>query len=284
MDRVTGFVRLIRPVNCLMMGFAVIVGAWLVTAGSLSRADVPNLVLGYVTAFTLTGASMAVNDYYDREIDAINDPKRPIPSGAVKPQESLIVAAILIVLGLAAAVLTNLPCLTVAVVSLAINFAYVTRGKRTGLPGNFLVSMCVTIPFIYGSFALGQGPGLNTGFLAQSAFSSNTGREVAKGIVDVKGDKSKKIRTVAVVYGEKAAAYVASGFFLYAVCLSLLPILLRLVSRWFILFIGGADIGFIVSSVMLVRSPTRENAKSIKNSILFWMMMVLLAFIAGTVG
>jgi len=284
MNRVTGFVRLIRPVNCLMMGFAVIVGAWLVKAGSLSEADVPNLVLGYITAFTLTGASMAVNDYYDREIDAINDPKRPIPSGAVKPQESLIVAAVLIVLGLVTAAFTNLSCLGVAIFSLAIHSAYAMGGKRTGLPGNFLVSADVAIPFIYGSFVIGQVPRLNTGFIAQLAFSSNTGREVAKGIVDVKGDKSKKMRTVAVVYGEKAAAYVATGFFLYAVGLSLLPIFMRLVSRWFIPLVGGADIGFIMSSIMLIRGPTRENAKRIKNYVLLWMMMGLLAFIAGTIG
>ena len=90
MGKPSGFLRIMRPLNCLMMGFAVIVGASLVSALNFSI----NLLLGFVTSFTLTGASMAINDYYDREIDAINEPNRPIPSGAVSPKEALSFAAV----------------------------------------------------------------------------------------------------------------------------------------------------------------------------------------------
>jgi len=286
MNRAVGFVRLIRPVNCLMMGFAVIVGASLVMSDPLSAGIMLWLILGYVTAFTLTGASMAINDYYDREIDAINEPNHPIPSGIVKPQESLIFAAILTILGLAAAALTNPPnpsCLIVAVISWVVSVTYNTKGKRTGLPGNFLVSTCVAISFIYGSFVVGQGLGLSTVLFASIAFLSNTGREVTKGIVDIKGDESKKIRTVAISHGEKAAAYVASLFFLSAVCLSFLPIFLGLVRVWFIPFVAIADLGFIASSAMLIREYSRENAKRIKNLVMVWMMIGLIAFMAGTI-
>jgi geranylgeranylglycerol-phosphate geranylgeranyltransferase len=72
MGKLMGFLQLIRPLNCLMMGFAVIVGAFLVSPLNFTT----NLLLGFVTAFSLTAASMAINDYYDREIDAINEPNR----------------------------------------------------------------------------------------------------------------------------------------------------------------------------------------------------------------
>ena len=90
MGKLSAFLRLIRPVNCVMMGFAVIVGASLVSYPNFST----NLLLGFITSFTLTAASMAINDYYDRDIDAINEPQRPIPSGAISPREALFLAVV----------------------------------------------------------------------------------------------------------------------------------------------------------------------------------------------
>ncbi len=281
MRRLKGFIKLIRPINCLMMGFAVMVGASLLGTG-WEKPDLPlRLLLGFVTAYTLTGASMAINDYYDREIDAINEPDHPIPSGLVSPMESLIIAALLTVIGLSAAALTNPPCLAVATLAWIIMITYNTRGKRTGLPGNLLVSACVSIPFIYGGLLVGGRVGATNLIFACLAFLSNTGREVNKGIVDIPGDRSRDIRTVAVSHGGKTAAYVASTFYLTAVGLSLLPPIFNFVSFWYIPIVAITDVGFIISSILLIRRPTRKNAKRIKNLALLWMAVGMVAFIAG---
>jgi geranylgeranylglycerol-phosphate geranylgeranyltransferase len=282
MKKIVGFIKLLRPANCLMMGFGVIVGASLIDTASYFSVVSLKLLLGFITAFTLTGASMAVNDYHDREIDMVNEPNRPIPSGLVKPKESLVFAAVLTLTGFVAAFLTNLFCLLTAVTSWIVSMTYVTKGKRTGLPGNFLVSACVAISLVYGSFIIRQNLPLNAMLYASLAFLANTGREVTKGIVDVEGDKTKKIGTIAISYGAKIAAYMASGFFLSAVCLSFLPLWLGLVSNWFIPFVVVADIGFTISSIMLMREYSRENAERIKNQVLVWMLTGLTAFIAGT--
>ena len=279
MGKPSGFLRLIRPLNCLMMGFAVIVGASIVSALDFSI----NLLLGFITSFTLTGASMAINDYYDREIDAINEPNRPIPSGAVSPKEALSFALVLSLVGFMAALMTNTSCLIVAVIAWLIFVTYTTKGKRTGLPGNFLVSTCVVIPFIYGGFVV-ENLELPVILFAVIAFLSNTGREVAKGIVDVEGDKSQNIRTIAVLYGEKTAAIVTSIFFVLAVSLSPLPWLWRLVSDWFLPLVILTDVGLIVSSISLLRDYSRKNARRVKNLSLVWLTTGLLAFIAGTFG
>ncbi|RLI37936.1 hypothetical protein DRO55_00035 [Candidatus Bathyarchaeota archaeon] len=281
MRRLKGFIKLIRPINCLMMGFAVIVGASLLGTG-WEKPDLPlRLLLGFVTAYTLTGASMAINDYYDREIDAINEPDHPIPSGLVSPKESLIIAALLTVIGLSTAALTNPPCLAVATLAWIIMITYNTRGKRTGLPGNLLVSACVSIPFIYGGLLVGGRVEVISLLFAGLAFLSNTGREVNKGIVDIPGDRSKDIRTVAVSHGGRVAAYVASIFYLTAVALSLLPPILNFVSPWYLPIVAITDAGFILSSILLIRRPTRENAKRIKNLALLWMAVGMVAFITG---
>jgi geranylgeranylglycerol-phosphate geranylgeranyltransferase len=261
-----------------MMGFAVVVGASLVFPLTLSI----NLLFGFLTSFSLTAASMAINDYYDLEIDAINEPNRPIPRGDVSPKEALSSALVLSIIGFIAAFATNPPSTpVVAVIAYIISITYITKGKGTGLPGNFLVSASVVIPFIYGGFTVGH---VETPILlfASIAFLSNTGREITKGIVDVEGDRSHHIKTIAVTYGARTAAVAATFFSLLAVSLSLLPWLWGLVSDCFLPPVLLTDIGLIVSSTLLLRDCSRKTAKRIKNLSLVWFTTGLLAFILGT--
>jgi len=228
---------------------------------------------------------MAINDYYDREIDAINEPKRPIPSGLIKPKEALTFAFVLTAIGFAAALanayLTDIFCFVIAVIAWTIFLTYTTVGKRSGLLGNFLVSTCVSIPLVYGSYAIAGTMEPNVLIFAVMVFLSITGREITKGIVDVQGDKQQNVKTLAVRYGEKTAAVVAALFYLSAVLLSPTPWLLKLVSFWFIPLVAITDFGLLTSSFMLLKDFSRENARKIKNSVLFWFIVALVAFVVG---
>ncbi|MDH7477066.1 MAG: geranylgeranylglycerol-phosphate geranylgeranyltransferase [Candidatus Bathyarchaeota archaeon] len=280
MRKVGGYLRLMRPINCLMMGFAVIVGAALANPNVLGFSW-QNLIYGFFIGFALTAASMAINDYYDREIDAVNEPKRPIPSGLIKPKNALIFALALTALGFAAAFLTNIFCFLIAIIAWIIFVTYTTVGKRSGLPGNFLVSTCVAMPFIYGSVAAINMVMPNVLIFVLMVFLSNTGREITKGIVDVQGDRMQNVKTLAVLYGERKAAITAALFYFSAVFLSPIPWLLGNVSIWFLPFVAITDFGLLASALMLLRDFSRENARKIKNIVLLWFLIGLLAFIAG---
>ncbi|MGB9853821.1 MAG: geranylgeranylglycerol-phosphate geranylgeranyltransferase [Candidatus Bathyarchaeales archaeon] len=286
MNRVVGFIRVMRPVNCLMMGFAVLVGAALTNSKALGNSW-QNLIYGFSTGFLLTAASMVINDYYDREIDALNEPSRPIPSGLIKPKEALAFAFLLTVLGLITAFLTNTPaisCFATALLFWFISATYVTVGKRTGLPGNFLVSACVSAPFVYGSLTIANEIKPNIWIFVSMVFLSNTGREITKGIVDVQGDKTRNVKTLAVRYGERKAAFVAAAFYLLAVALTPLPPLLNLVSIWFIPLVVITDAGLVASSAMLLRDYSRENSRKVKNQALVWFFTGLIAFLVGSLS
>lgn len=283
MNRAVAFLRLVRPINCVMVGFAVIVGAALAEARVL-RADWLNLVFGFVTGFALTAASMAINDYFDRAIDEVNEPNRPISSGAVKPKEALILAAALTFVGFLFAFLTSWMCVLAAVVAWLVFVAYTTVGKRSGLPGNFLVSVCVATPLVYGSIVVVGVVPLKVWVLAAIAFLSNTGREITKGIVDVEGDKAQNVKTLAVRYGSKHAMWAAVLFYVSATALSPVPLLLNIVSIWFLPFVAVTDIGLWFFSARLLRDYSRENARRVKNGVLFLLLVGLLGFIAGSVG
>lgn len=284
MVKISGLLKLMRPLNCIVMSFAVLVGVLLAAAGSIGSLQWINVFFGGVTAFTLCSAAMVINDYYDYDIDRINEPHRPIPSGDVSKTAALIETGALSVIGLAAAYAVSLYCLIFASAAWVIMAAYSTVGKRSGLAGNFLVSACVAAPFLYGSLIALNTITANVMLFASMAFLSNTGREIAKGIVDVKGDASYHIKTMAVRFGEQKAAFSAAFFFLFAVGLTIIPVVFNLVSFWFIPFVLVTDVGLIWCSISLVTKPVRENARKIKKLVLFLFIFGLLSFIAGTFG
>jgi geranylgeranylglycerol-phosphate geranylgeranyltransferase len=283
MVKISGLLELMRPLNCLVMSFAILVGVLLATAGS-SNFQWLNLLFGGITAFTLTAAAMVINDYYDYDIDRINEPHRPIPSGAVSKNVALIETGALTVIGLIVAYIVSLYCFIFAFVAWVIMAAYSTVGKRSGLAGNFLVSACVAAPFLYGSLIALDTITINVMLFATMAFLSNTGREIAKGIVDVQGDRSYHIKTMAVRFGEKKASISAAFFFILAVGLSAVPVILGLVSLWFVPFVLVTDVGLVWCSVSLIKNPVRENARKIKRLVLFLFIFGLLSFIAGMFG
>ena len=279
MSRASDFLRILRPVNSFMMGVGILVGV-AIAGGFKTNVSFEVLTLAFVTGFTLTGSAMVINDYYDREIDAVNEPSRSIPSGKVKPREAIIYSLLLSALGLAAAYLTGLQSLAIAIFSWLVMMVYSAWGKRTGFPGNLMVSTCIGLPFIYGGVIAG-----NTFMLllfSALAFLSNTGREVTKGIVDTEGDDARGVRTIAVVYGVDNAAYLASAFYITAAAASILPLLLNLVTLWYIPFVAVTDAGLIYGAVTLLRNHSRESSRKVKNQVLYWMLFGLLAFAAGT--
>jgi geranylgeranylglycerol-phosphate geranylgeranyltransferase len=285
MNKVAGYLRLMRPLNCVMMGFAVLVGAILANS-NLGSLNWLNILFGFLTGFTFCAAAMIINDYYDRKIDAINEPQRPIPSGNIRPKEALVFMVLLVVAGFVFSLLVQpfgLLCFLVAAASLALTATYLTVGKRSGLPGNFLVSACVATPFIYGSITSIGTIGLNIILFALMAFLSNTGREITKGIVDVKGDSAEGVKTLAVRFGEGKAAVSAVAFFILAVILTPVTWFLGLVGLWFIPFVLVTDIGLIVCSVLLLLDHSREKARRIKKLVLYLFLVGLLAYVFGVI-
>jgi geranylgeranylglycerol-phosphate geranylgeranyltransferase len=268
---------MMRLPNCLMIGFAVVVGE------AIASQVVPayDAFFGFLTGFTLLGASMVLNDYFDREIDSINDPRRPIPSNLVTPSQAISFAMILAMIGFLCASITGILTLAVAILSMVLTVAYNIRFKKVGLVGNSMVSANVAIPFVYGGFAVGNAswPLLIFSLLA---FISSLGREIVKGIVDITGDEAKGVKSVAVVKGSSYAARQGATLFLIAVALSALPLTLHMFSLYYVPLVIICDIGFLLTSHSLVTDPTALNAKRNKKYVLIWMTFGLLAFVVGT--
>jgi geranylgeranylglycerol-phosphate geranylgeranyltransferase len=262
-----------------MVGFSILVGTTI--TGGLSFFKNPlNLVLAFMTGFTLTGASMAINDYFDKDIDSINEPMRPIPSGVITLQEAVIIFAGLSIVGLTSPLYINTQAFFIAVIAWALLIIYSAWGKKTGFLGNLMVSSCVSMPFVFSGVLTKN---VNYAFtFSLLAFLSNTGREITKGIVDIKGDKASGVRTIAATQGARAAAIIASIFYICAVISSIIPVYLEQVSKWYIPFITITDLGLLWGTINILKDPSSKMSRRVKNYVLYFMLSGLLGFSAGS--
>lgn len=282
-ERVLAYIQIMRPVNGLMQAFAVVIGFLVVQQTIVASSS---LALGIITAVMTTGASMVANDYWDRDVDAVNVPTRPIPSGRITPRQAVIFTGILGLVGLIAAFATNIPCFGIALISLGTALAYNWKGKDTGLPGNLMVSSCVAVPFIYGGVI---PKGFSTSLLelgiigafASMAFLTNTGREITKGIADIAGDQLRNTRTIAIQSGAQVAANLSAVFYIIPIIISLVVWAFGVLSEYYLPVVILADLGFLWSALSLIQNYSETNATRIKNRVLLSMFLGLIAFVIG---
>src|SRR5207245_8303136 len=91
--RLKGYLTLIRPPNTVMIGLAVIIGEAIAIAPKLP--GVQAAIFGFLTASLMMAGTMVANDVYDVEIDRVNSPQRPLPSGTIKVKEAIVLAVAL---------------------------------------------------------------------------------------------------------------------------------------------------------------------------------------------
>lgn len=130
--------ELLKPITWFPPMWAFACGV--VSSGVPLMANAPVALLGILLAGPLVCAmSQAINDWHDREVDAINEPHRPIPSGRIPGRWGLYIAALWSVLSLAVASLLGAWVLIATCLGLFLAWAYSApplRLKRNGWLGN----------------------------------------------------------------------------------------------------------------------------------------------------
>jgi geranylgeranylglycerol-phosphate geranylgeranyltransferase len=265
------WLEILRPFNCLMAGAAAIIG--LLIAGGFD-ATASSLI--FLSVFLITGAGNAVNDYYDREIDAVNRPDRPIPRGHISPKDALSYSLLLFAAGCILAELVNQICLAVAALNSVLLFFYARNLKATPLVGNLCVAYLTGSTFIFGGAAHGlQGMEANL-VPAGLSFLATMSREIAKDIEDMEGDRKGGAKTLPIIAGEKISAALAAAFALAGMALSYLPPF----GTAYLLIVTAADL-FLLSSVWkIIKGDASGSQKALKMG----MAVALLAFLAAALA
>jgi chlorophyll synthase len=174
------------------------------------------VVVGVLLAGPLVCAtSQAVNDWFDREVDAINEPHRPIPSGRMPGRWGINIAIAWTVLSLAVATLLGVWGFAAAAIGLALAWAYSApplRLKRNGWWGNAACALCYEgLAWVTGAavMAAGDMPGLRSLLLAALYSLGAHGIMTLNDFKSVRGDRLMGIGSLPVRLGVDRAAWVA---------------------------------------------------------------------------
>lgn len=195
---IKGLYKLSRPLSTLTGVLAVVLGGYVAGTGAWGKVALAALATLFVSA-----SSNAWNDYRDIEIDRINQPRRPLPSGMVSPRTALVFSFVLAALSIVVSAFINPAALAIAVGANALLYLYSIRLKSTVLLGNATVAFISAMSAVFGGVAAGNyRPSL---WLGAVIFVGILGREVLKTLADYEGDLAHDVRTIATVWGPRAA-------------------------------------------------------------------------------
>ncbi len=168
----------------------------------------------------LTGYTQTLNDYFDREIDAINEPYRPIPSGAIALGRVVAQIWVLLLGGLGIAALLDwwaghsFPTITaLAVGGSLLSYIYSApplKLKQNGWLGNYaLGASYIALPWWAGHALFGD---LSWRVVLLTLFYSLAGLGIAvvNDFKSVEGDRTLGLKSLPVMFGVQKAALISA--------------------------------------------------------------------------
>jgi 4-hydroxybenzoate polyprenyltransferase len=210
---------LVAPALGFASGAATAAGAVPREAWSAQLLLYPSL--GLVMAAVLNAASNALNQIYDLEIDRINKPGRPLPSGRLTLDDAWAFTYTAYAVALALAWLVapagRHECFWIVVVATVITVLYSAppfRTKRLGIWANVTIAIPRGVLLkVAGWSAVKTILGAEPWFIGAIFGLFLLGASTTKDFADMEGDARGGCRTLPIIYGVRRAAWMISPSF-----------------------------------------------------------------------
>jgi len=266
-------IQLLRPNVCAMavLGLAIASIIFGINIFSIQFA------LAAIAAFLICGGGNAINDYFDFEIDKINMPKRPLPSGRISRKSAFWLFWIVSIVGLALAYAVSVAFLAIALFNFIVSSLYAWKLKKTAIKGVF-VAYLGSSAFIAAPFISGLPSSLFSSallLLILISFFGTLSRQLLMDIRDMEGDKKAGAKTLPLAIGRKPTRIIASLFLLVAASLLVVPYLQKMVSVYYL----ALAIPAIMLSLYAIIQEPKKGERTIKMAT----FLVLFAFLVGTI-
>jgi 4-hydroxybenzoate polyprenyltransferase len=188
----------------------------------LSPALIAYPLIGLTMAAVLNAASNALNQIYDLEIDRINKPKRPLPSGRLSMRDAWAFTLATYVLALVLAWFVapggRRECFWIVVTATAITVLYSVppfRTKRLGIWANVTIAIPRGVLLkVAGWSAVKTIAGVEPWFIGAIFGLFLLGASTTKDFADMEGDARGGCRTLPIIYGVRRAAWMISPSFI----------------------------------------------------------------------
>jgi 4-hydroxybenzoate polyprenyltransferase len=237
MSRGRSFVELSRPFTLVAPALGFASGA-ATAVGAAPRehwhtALIVYPLIGLTMAAVLNAASNALNQIYDLEIDGVNKPKRPLPSGRLTISDAWIFTAVTYVIALVLAWLVapdgRHECFWIVLIAAIITFLYSVppfRTKRLGIWANVTIAIPRGVLLkVAGWSSVKTILGLEPWYIGANFGLFLLGASTTKDFADMEGDARGGCRTLPIIYGVRRAAWMISPSFV-------IPFLMISVGAW----------------------------------------------------
>jgi geranylgeranylglycerol-phosphate geranylgeranyltransferase len=235
-----------------------LVGGWIGQGVLFSTT----LIAAGLVGFVVCAFGNVVNDIKDLEIDRINNPERPLPSGKVSRHAASIMAVVCLIIGVLGSIPLGIFPFFIVITAALLLFAYSAYIKKT-LVSNLLVALIAGMSFLLGGLvahnALCIIPFIFSIFI-------HVPREIVKDVMDMKGDKTAGIQTIPIVAGP-ITAYNISAVLLGFLCLILpLPYIFKLLNVAYIFIVMLIAYPILLYTIWrLIRKPSKDELPMISN-------------------
>jgi chlorophyll/bacteriochlorophyll a synthase len=235
---------LVAPALGFASGAATAVGAY---PRELWRPELIGYPLvGLTMAAVLNAASNALNQIYDLEIDAVNKPKRPLPSGRLTMREAWIFTVCAYAAALALAWFVEPAgrhqCFWIVAAGAAITVIYSVppfRTKRLGIWANLTIAIPRGVLLkVAGWSSVKTIAGLEPWYIGAIFGLFLLGASTTKDFADMEGDARGGCRTLPIIYGVNRAAWMISPSFVVP----------------FLMISAGAWAGILTGNVILLQT------------------------------
>ncbi|PNX54094.1 MAG: hypothetical protein BV458_00935 [Thermoplasmata archaeon M9B2D] len=276
-----------RPYTLFWCGLVSLLGA------CLMNGDIPPLRVSLLVFFIpIFGwiAGLYLADYFDRSLDTIQKPHRPIPSGRISPREALCVGALYASLGLGLTFLLPLVNLFLVFLAGLLVFLYAKFTKAQGLLGNFNRGAMTVVTYLFGVFSLSNFSSIPVTLWLPCVvfFFHDTNSNIIGAIRDVHGDTSGGYATTPVRYGISRTLHISVslslvyllttfGFYFFSAILSHPLYFLMLLFIGILILCAMYLILFTMGSALTQRQSLHAHELFIAERIIF-----ASAFIVGT--
>jgi geranylgeranylglycerol-phosphate geranylgeranyltransferase len=272
-----GLIALLRLPYWLMTGGLSLITAFAITKDLIGFDSI--LLIFFSMAF-ITSAGFAINDYFDRESDAIIKPKRPIPSGALSLKQVVAISSFLFAMGLALSLLINWLSFVILLIDSILLLIYSVLVKRkSGFAANVLVGLLVGTAFIYGEATVSGTVSLVSLSLYPICFGT-IGGNILRDILSFEGDSKIGYPTLPQSIGNKGSIGIAGYFFIITGVLAPLPFFFQFFGIYYLTLITLWSVLLFYSSIRLITSDsTVENVRKYERLITRSMMLLILSLI-----
>lgn len=277
-----GLIALLRLPYWLMTGGLSLLTAFAIT-GALGKTlpNVTTLVLIFFSMAFITSAGFALNDYYDRESDAIIKPKRPIPSGTLSLRLVIFISAALFASGLVLSLLINWPSFIILLIDSIVLVIYSAFIKRwSGFVANITVGLLVGTSFLYGESTIFATVSLVSLSLYPICLGT-VGGNLLRDILSSEGDSKVGYPTLPQKIGIRGTMSAAAVFFAATAIFAPLPYILGYFGVYYVILILLWGLILVFGSIRLLTSSANlQNVKRYERIITMSMLLLILALIA----